>query len=183
MSSSVWFFVCCICGNSTMLNSIESQMKFCVLVSQGNNGLGSVQRGAHIGQVISALQTQSGSIVCEGRVQPLSQLPRRVAALAAGLRRLGLRPGERVAIAALNRCRKRLPILLPRWYFLESNALCPLRCLRNSINSKGNCLQRDVSTIGLAAFHPKCLVFQCKKIESCNYLISLSGIARLLPFW
>ncbi|KAH8967731.1 hypothetical protein BDL97_03G091600 [Sphagnum fallax] len=69
---------------------------------EGDNGLGSVQRGAHIGQVISALQTQSGSIVCEGRVQPLSQLPRRVAALAAGLRRLGLRSGERVAIAALN---------------------------------------------------------------------------------
>lgn len=146
-----------------MLNPIESHMKLCVLVSQGNNGLGSVQRGAHIGQVIAALQTQSGSIVCEGRVQPLSQLPRRVAALAAGLRRLGLRSGERVAIAALNRYRKLLPILLPRWYFLESNALNPLRYLRNSINSRGNCLQRDVSTIGLAAFHPKFLVFSVRK--------------------
>jgi hypothetical protein len=107
----VIFLVVCF-HYSAMKSTTQNQQQLQLL--EGNNGLGSVQRGAHIGQVISALQTQSGSIVCDGRVQPLSQLPRRVAALAAGLRRLGLRPGERVAIAALNRCRKRLPILLPR---------------------------------------------------------------------
>lgn len=60
-------------------------------------------RGAHIGQALRALHTRKGTITCEDRVQPLSHFAQRVAALAAGLSRGGLKSGDRVAIAALNR--------------------------------------------------------------------------------
>lgn len=61
-------------------------------------------RGAHIGQALQALRTCKGTITCEDRVQSLSQFAERVASLAAGLSREGgLQPGDRVAIAALNR--------------------------------------------------------------------------------
>lgn len=60
--------------------------------------------GAHIGQALRALHTRKGTITCEDRVQTLSHFAERVATLAAGLSRDGgLQPGDRVAVAALNR--------------------------------------------------------------------------------
>lgn len=65
---------------------------------------------AHIGQALRALHTRNGTISCEERVQTLSQFAHRVAAIAAGLSRDGgLQPGDRVAIAALNRYAFRIP--------------------------------------------------------------------------
>lgn len=58
---------------------------------------------AHIGQAVRALRTRTGSIRCQDRELSLSQFADRVAALAVSVSRLGLRSGDRVAIAALNR--------------------------------------------------------------------------------
>nr|XP_024386674.1 2-succinylbenzoate--CoA ligase, chloroplastic/peroxisomal-like isoform X4 [Physcomitrium patens] len=66
-------------------------------------------RGAHIGQALRALHTRKGTIKCEDRVQSLSHFAQRVVTLAAGLSEGGgLQPGDRVAIASLNRVSKRL---------------------------------------------------------------------------
>jgi acyl-CoA synthetase (AMP-forming)/AMP-acid ligase II len=61
-------------------------------------------RGAHIGQALRALHTRKGTITCEDGVQTLSHFAQRVATLAAGLSGDGeLQPGDRVAVASLNR--------------------------------------------------------------------------------
>lgn len=60
----------------------------------------------HIGQSLWTLKASKGNeavTACDGRVQTGTQFIDRIAALSSGLRQLGLQPGERVAIAALNR--------------------------------------------------------------------------------
>ncbi|BBN13756.1 hypothetical protein Mp_6g06040 [Marchantia polymorpha subsp. ruderalis] len=60
---------------------------------------------AHIGEPLRFLKSARGRDVataCEGRVQTGAEFVDRIAGLSIGLRRLGLQPGDRACIAALN---------------------------------------------------------------------------------
>ncbi|KAL3691279.1 hypothetical protein R1sor_004930 [Riccia sorocarpa] len=60
---------------------------------------------SHIGEPLRQLRASKGTnvaTVCEGRVQTGAGFVDRIAALSTGIRRAGLKPGDRVSIAALN---------------------------------------------------------------------------------